>query len=191
MNLSLIDTQEIKKSSEYEEVPESYIVFMCEGDYFKKGLPIYHLKLTNKETKEEVDIGQEMIYVNGDYQDEDTVLGRLIHDFHCIDPNEMYSEVFKKWMKYYKEEKEGVIEMCEICEQLKEMGRIEGEIIGEKRGYTNGKMETITTQLRMKLGYLSKNMVIKINNSDEKTLNELIIHIFDIEKEEDILKYIH
>ncbi len=141
LNLSLIDTQEIKKSSEYEEVPESYIVFMCEGDYFKKGLPIYHLKLTNKETKEEVDIGQEMIYVNGDYQDEDTVLGRLIHDFHCIDPNEMYSEVLKKWVKYYKEERKGVIEMCEICDQLKEMGRIEGEIIGEKRGFTNGKAE--------------------------------------------------
>ena len=134
LNLSLIDTQEIKKSSEYEEVPESYIVFMCEGDYFKKGLPIYHLKLTNKETKEEVDIGQEMIYVNGDYQDEETVLGRLIHDFHCIDPNEMYSEVFKRWMKYYKEERKGVTEMCEICEQLKEMGRIEGLEEGELIG---------------------------------------------------------
>ena len=145
LNLSLIDTQEIKKSSEYEDIPESYIVFMCEGDYFKKGLPIYHLKLTNKETKEEVDIGQEMIYVNGDNQDRETVLGRLIHDFHCIDPNEMYSEVFKRWMKYYKEERKGVTEMCEICEQLKEMGRVEGleegEIIGEKRGFTNGKAE--------------------------------------------------
>ena len=145
LNLSLIDTQEIKKSTDYEEVPESYMVFICEGDYFKKGLPMYHLKLTNKETKEEVDIGQEMIYVNGDYQDEETVLGRLIHDFHCIDPNEMYSEVLKKWVKYYKEERKGVIEMCEICEQLKEMGRVEGleegEIIGEKRGFTNGKAE--------------------------------------------------
>ena len=78
--MSLIDTQEIKKSSDYEEVLESYMIFICEGDY----------------------------------QDEDTVLGRLIHDFHCIDPNEMYSEVFKKWVKYYKEERKGVIEMCEI-----------------------------------------------------------------------------
>ncbi len=59
--MSLIDTQEIKKSSDYEEVLESYMIFICEGDY----------------------------------QDEDTVLGRLMHDFHCIDPNEMYSEVLK------------------------------------------------------------------------------------------------
>ena len=199
LNLSLIDTQEIKKSSEYEEVPESYIVFMCEGDYFKKGLPIYHLKLTNKETKEEVDIGQEMIYVNGDYQDEDTVLGRLIHDFHCIDPNEMYSEVFKKWMKYYKEEKEGVIEMCEICEQLKEMGRVEGEligiskgeIIGEKRGFTNGKMDLTMKLLIKKLGALSECIMNKINDSNEEELEQLSLNIFDIDKEEDILKYVH
>ena len=174
LNLSLIDTQEIKKSSEYEEVPESYIVFMCEGDYFKKGLPIYHLKLTNKETKEEVDIGQEMIYVNGDYQDEETVLGRLIHDFHCIDPNEMYSEVLKKWVKYYKEERKGVIEMCEICEQLKEMGRVEGEligiskgeIIGEKRGFTNGKMDLTMKLLIKKLGGISEYIINKINDSN-------------------------
>ena len=198
MNLSLIDTQEIKKSTDYEEVPESYMVFICEGDYFKKGLPMYHLKLTNKETKEEVDIGQEMIYVNGDYQDEDTALGRLIHDFHCSDPNEMYSEVLKKWVKYYKEERKGVIEMCEICDQLKEMGRIEGEIIGEKRGFTNGKaegkiegkMDILMKQLKRKLGYLSENVIKIMNSLDEKTINTIALNIFDIDKEEDILKYI-
>jgi len=84
--------------------------------------------------------------------------------------------------------------MCEICEQLKEMGRIEGEIIGEKRGYTNGKIETMketaANLLMKKLGYLSSHIVIKINGSNEDELNELIINVFDIEKEEDIFKYI-
>ncbi len=199
LNLSLIDTQEIKKSSEYEEVPESYIVFMCEGDYFKKGLPIYYIHSYIDETEEKVDTGQEMIYVNGDYQDEETVLGRLIHDFHCIDPNEMYSEVFKKWMKYYKEERKGVIEMCEICEQLKEMGRVEGEligiskgeIIGEKRGFTNGKMDLTMKLLIKKLGALSECIMNKINDSNEEELEQLSLNIFDIDKEEDILKYVH
>ncbi len=207
LNLCLIDTQEIKKSSEYEEVPEGYMIFICEGDYFKRGLPIYHIHSYIDETEEKVDTGQEMIYVNGDYQDEETVLGRLIHDFHCIDPNEMYSEVFKKWMKYYKEERKGVTEMCEICEQLKEMGRIEGleegeligiskgEIIGIEKGYASGRIETIketaANLLMKKLGYLSSHIVIKINGSNEDELNELIINIFDIDKEDDILKYIH
>ncbi len=120
-----------------------------------------------------------MIYVNEDYQDEDTVLERLIHDFHCIDPNEMYSEVFKKWMKYYKEEKEGVIEMCEICEQLKEMGRVE-----------KAAQMTINLLIR-KLGSLSDYAINKINNSNEMTLDILALNIFDINREEDILKYVH
>ena len=179
LNLSLIDTQEIKKSSEYEEVPEGYMIFICEGDYFKKGLPIYHIHSYIDETEEKVDTGQEMIYVNEDYQDEDTVLERLIHDFHCIDPNDMYSEVFKKWMKYYKEEKEGVIEMCEICEQLKEMGRVE-----------KAAQMTINLLIR-KLGSLSDYAINKINNSNEMTLDILALNIFDINREEDILKYVH
>ena len=199
LNLSLIDTQEIKKSSEYEEVPESYMIFICEGDYFKRGLPIYHIHSYIDETGDKIDIGQEMIYVNGDYQDEETVLGRLIHDFHCIDPNEMYSEVFKRWMKYYKEERKGVIEMCEICEQLKEMGRVEGEligiskgeIIGEKRGFTNGKMDLTMKLLIKKLGALSECIMNKINDSNEEELEQLSLNIFDIDKEEDILKYVH
>ena len=198
LNLSLIDTQEIKKSSEYEEVPEGYMIFICEGDYFKKGLPIYHIHSYIDETEEKVDTGQEMIYVNGDNQDEETVLGRLIHDFHCIDPNEMYSEVFKKWMKYYKEERKGVTEMCEICEQLKEMGRVEGEligiskgeIIGMEKGYVNGKLDILMSQLRKKLGYLSENGIKIINSLDEKAISTIALNIFDINNEEDILKYI-
>ena len=53
---------------------------------------------------------------------------------------------------------------------------------------SEGKMETMTKmiakQLTKKLGYLSENIVIKINNSNEDVLNELIINIFDINKED-------
>jgi hypothetical protein len=82
------------------------------------------------------------------------------------------------------------------------MGRIEGEVIGEKRGYANGKVEgkaegkiekaaqMIINLLIKKLGSLSEYIVNKINSSDETTLDILAINIFDIDKEEDILKYI-
>ncbi len=194
LNLCLIDTQEIKKSSQYEEAPESYMIFICERDYFKKGLPMYHVHSYIDETKDKVDTGQEMIYVSGDYQDRETALGRLIHDFHCVDPSDMYSEVLKRWMKYYKQDKGGIGKMCEICEQLKEMGRVEGREEGKVEGKIKGKMETMKETainlLVKKLGYLSRNILIKIKGSNENELNELIIHIFDIEKEEDILKYV-
>ena len=92
--------------------------------------------------------------------------------------------------------------MCEICDQLKEMGRIEGleegeligiskgEIIGMEKGYVNGKLDILMSQLRKKLGYLSENIIKIINSLDEKAINTIALNIFDIDNEEDILKYI-
>ena len=111
----------------------------------------------------------------------------MIHDFHCIDPSDMYSKSIKKWFRYYKQDKGGVKKMCEITRKW--MG------IGYEEGYTNGKMETmrdnVTCLLNTKLGLLSKKMIEKINNGNEKELNQIIIDIFNIENEDDILKYIH
>ena len=74
------------------------------------------------------------------------------------------------------------------------MGRVEGREEGKVEGKIKGKMETMKETainlLVKKLGYLSRNILIKIKGSNENELNELIIHIFDIEKEEDILKYV-
>ncbi len=202
-----MDNHVVEKGAFYESMPDCYVIFICQKDQFKKGLPMYHIHNTVDETGERVNNGQELIIVNGEYRDESTLIGKLMHDFSCIDPNEMYSEVLKRWMKYYKEEEGGVSEMCEICEQLKEMGRVEGEligiskgeIIGEKRGYTNDKAEgkiekasQITINLlKRKLGSLPEYIISKIKDSDEMTLDALAFNIFDIDKEEDILKYVH
>ncbi len=178
-----MDNHVVEKGEFYEDMPDCHVIFICQKDQFKKGLPMYHIHSTVDETGERVNNGQELIIVNGEYRDESTMIGRLMHDFRCIDPNEMYSEVLKKWMKYYKQEKGGLEKMCEISEKWM------------KQGYANGRMEkaieTIISLLTKKLGYLSENIIIKINNSDEDILNELTINIFDIKNEDDILKYIH
>ncbi len=77
-------------------------------------------------------------------------------------------------------------EMCEICEQLKEMGRIEGKAEGK---IEKAAQMTINLLIR-KLGSLSDHTINKINHSNEKTLDILAINIFDIDKEEDIFKYV-
>ena len=45
-------------------------------------------------------------------------------------------------------------------------------------------------QLKKKLGFLSENIIKIINNLDEKTISTIALNIFDINNEEDILKYI-
>ncbi len=94
--------------------------------------------------------------------------------------------------------------MCEIMDNIRNKGRLEGLAEGKLKGkleglaegkivgLAEGKMNTLINilvqQLKQKLGELTPDMECKIQTSTEKQLNELTIHIFDVENEEDIMK---
>ena len=50
--------------------------------------------------------GSHILYVNGAYQNE-TPIGKLMHDFSCTDASEMYYDVLAERVKFFKESKEG------------------------------------------------------------------------------------
>ena len=58
----------------------------------------------------------------------------------------------------------------------------------QRKGRNEGIMTTLIKQLNQKLGNLSKETIKEIKRSNKKQLNSLTLHIFDIEKEEDIQK---
>lgn len=61
---------------------------------------------------------------------------------------------------------------------------------GELEGRLEGTITTLITQLRRKLKTLSPEIEANITRSNDKQLELLTIHIFDIHTEEDILKII-
>ena len=60
---------------------------------------------------------EHIIYVNSQIQD-DTALGRLMHDFHCKNADDMYYEVLAERVRELKETPKGVAEMCKELEEL-------------------------------------------------------------------------
>ena len=84
--------------------------------------------------------------------------------------------------------------MCRSLDELKQRGIEEGEmrgiekgkILGIQEGEMNGITKTLIQQLTSKLGHISKELVLEIKKSDEDTLNELVIRMFDVNTEEDI-----
>lgn len=68
---------------------ETDIIFIMETDVFGKGLPVYHIVNRVVETGDFVDDGSHVMYVNASAQD-DTALGRLMHDFLCEDVSDMH-----------------------------------------------------------------------------------------------------
>jgi len=58
-----------------------------------------------------------IIYVNGAYQNPDDSIGRLMHDFQCVDAKDMYNEKLSERFRYFKETEGGMGEMCKVVEE--------------------------------------------------------------------------
>ena len=72
----LLDMNTLNPGQDYEELPESYVIFITRDDVQGKGLPVYHADRVIEETGETFGDGSHIIYVNSSIQDEDTALGR-------------------------------------------------------------------------------------------------------------------
>lgn len=139
-NSSLLDAHVTEPGDEYEALAESFVIFITENDYFRQGLPMYHIERVVQETGELFADGEHIIYVNGQYRGPDPV-GELMHDFFCQDPAEMSFPLLARNVRYYKDDAEGVDYMCRISEEIWEEGREKGRQEGQKEGRRVGRQE--------------------------------------------------
>ena len=93
---------------------------ITEKDTLGYGQPIYHIERRIRENGEYFRDESHIVYVNSSSQEE-TELGRLMHDFHCKSASEMYSEVLSGRVRTLKETEEGIEEMCRELEELYQM----------------------------------------------------------------------
>ena len=64
---------------------------------------------------------EHIIYVNGQ-NNADTPLGKLMHDFKCNDPRDMYYNNLAERADHLKNTEGGREEMCKIMEEIKSEG---------------------------------------------------------------------
>lgn len=107
-NSSLIDSNILPAGFEVENLAETYVIFITENDVIGKNKPIYHI---------DRHIGSHIIYVNVSYKD-DTELGKLMHDFSVVEPEDMNYKVLANATGYYKKDKEGIQAMCKAMEDM-------------------------------------------------------------------------
>ena len=139
-NSSLLDAHMTDPGDDYGMLADTYVIFITENDVLKKGLPIYHIERMIKEADEDFGDGSHIIYVNSAIRDE-TALGRLMHDFFCTDPRDMYYKILADRSGYFKESEKGVKTMCQLMQQLRADGYNEGWTGGLAEGWAGGKAE--------------------------------------------------
>lgn len=116
-NSSLLDANSLLPGMDFNSLPETYVIFITERDMIGQGEPIYHIDRVIRETGKAFGDGAHIIYVNGAYRG-DTPIGRLMHDFACKNPDEMYFNILADKARYFKEDEKGVADMCKIMEDL-------------------------------------------------------------------------
>jgi hypothetical protein len=118
---SMIDRDLLGKGDDFNDLVETFVIFINEEDKFKKGLPLYHIerKITELDNALFED-GAHILYVNGEFQDMGHPIGRLMHDFHCRDGREIVNPLLAQEVIYMKETEGGRDHMCKILEDMRE-----------------------------------------------------------------------
>lgn len=138
-NSSLIDANITEPGEKYENLCESYIIFITENDIMKAGLPIYHVDRMVKETGELFGDESHIIYVNSQIKDE-SALGKLMHDFSCTDAKDMNYKILADRVRYFKEDEKGVATMCRAMEEMRNETAHEKAVQIAKRMLKSGKL---------------------------------------------------
>ena len=113
-----MDVENLDAGQNFDELPDTYTIFLTENDIYEKGKALYPIERMNLSTGELFDDGEHILYVNGSYRD-DTDLGKLLHDFSCWDPDEMHFSLMERITRYYKEDPKGVEIMCRAFEETR------------------------------------------------------------------------
>ena len=164
----LMDMNTLNPGQDFEELPESYVIFITRDDILGYGLPIYHIDRQIKELNEAFQDEAHIIYVNSRKQN-DTELGKLMHDLHCKKADEMHSPILAKRVYELKETQKGVELMCHEMEKIYS----EGMESGEKRGELKAKKETILSLAEMGIPVDKIAKAVNLNEKDvQKWIDE-------------------
>ena len=115
---SSMDVENLDAGQDFDELPDTYTIFVTEHDVFGRGKALYRVERMNLDLEELYDDGEHILYVNGAYRDESDI-GKLMHDFSCWNPDDMNYELLKNTARYYKENAEGVEIMCRAFEETR------------------------------------------------------------------------
>lgn len=116
---SMIDRTLLAKGDDFEDLVDTYVIFITENDKFGAGLPLYHVERTIPELNHTAfGDGAHIIYVNGEFRDLKHPVGRLMHDMNCTNADEILNPLLAEEVRYLKETEGGRVQMCRAFEEI-------------------------------------------------------------------------
>ena len=184
----LLDMNTLELRQDYDELKETYVIFITRDDVPGFGFPLYHVKRIFEENDENFKDEENIIYVNSKIQD-DTGLGRMMHDFHCKNAEDMYNSILAERVRELKETSEGVDSMCAAMDQIYQEGMEAGEAKGMAKGMEVGEAKGMAKG--MEVGE-AKGMAKGLEEGELKAKKETVISLaemgFSVDKIAQVVK---
>ena len=169
---SILDSSLSYVNEKWEKLPEIYVIFICEKDVLETNRLKNHIQRYG-EDGEAFEDKVHFIYMNATKEDK-TPLGKLMHDLRCENHEDMYDEVLKERVRYFKQKEGGKKIMCDMMEKLEKRG----EKIGEKRGIKIGEMKSLIQILLKKFPGMNFEWVKECNEQQiEKIQDHILMNI--------------
>ena len=147
---SNIDISFLDKGTDYEELPELYLIYMTKFDLFRLGKVKYSVHRVIDGTQITVDNGVHELYINA-ANDDGTAVAELMQFFTETGTRKQQFPELSNRIQYLKEEKEGVTHMCEAVRKYGDECREKGMQQGMQKGAQQERMETIRKAAAMKM----------------------------------------
>ena len=165
---SILDSSLSYVNEKWEKLPEIYVIFICEKDVLETNRLKNHIQRYG-EDGEAFEDKVHIIYMNATKEDE-TPLGKLMHDLRCENHEDMYDEVLKERVRYFKQKEGGKKIMCDMMEKLEKRG--------EKRGIKIGEMKSLIQILLKKFPGMNFEWVKECNEQQiEKIQDHILMNI--------------
>lgn len=145
---SMIDRSLLSKGDDFEDLVDTYVIFITEKDKFGMGIPLYHIERKISEMDNALfGDGAHILYVNGEYRNLEHPVGSLMHDFNCKDAKDMVNPLLAEEVRYLKETEGGLSQMSRILEEMRnevaEIAKAEGKAEGNHEKAVNTALKMI------------------------------------------------
>jgi len=134
VHVATMIVEHLHEGDKFSDLSETYVIFISEHDVVGNGRAVNSFSYRNDDLykgNEEIEkniiphapLGgrTHILHVNGDFKDDGSEIGKLIHDFKCRKADEMYFPNLAARTRELKETKKGIDTMCEAMEKERVM----------------------------------------------------------------------
>ena len=167
---ALLDYSLLRPSEDYRKLPESFVIIIMANNELKQKRTVAKYTRRN-EDDEPLNDGSHIVFVNGESRGRGDEVEKLMHDFRCTEPEDMNYDFLRRPVEYYKRDRKGRNDMCDVIQELVNEERVSARAEGEAIGIR--KEKTAMVKEMLKDGALPVSRIAKISGLTISEVNTL------------------